>query len=143
MKVHHTGYYVTNIAEAVKTFEKLGYKVASNCVHDESRKISIQFLSHSSTGGKGGGGSEPLLELVEPDEDCTLFSKSVKKLGAHPYHICYECENFNDALKTLQTEGFLMIQPPKVAPAIDGRNVAFLYSDAIGLIELVEKEVTS
>ena len=90
-----------------------------------------------------GGGSEPLLELVEPDEDCTLFSKSVKKLGAHPYHICYECENFNDALKTLQTEGFLMIQPPKVAPAIDGRNVAFLYSDAIGLIELVEKEVTS
>lgn len=48
MKVHHVGYYVTNIAAAIKTFEKLGYQVASNCIHDETRKVSIQFLKHSS-----------------------------------------------------------------------------------------------
>ena len=135
MKIHHTGYFVTNMATAIKTFEKLGYQLASSCVHDEERKISVQFLSHSSM--KPGEGV--FLELVEPDEECTLFSKSVKKLGAHPYHICYECSNFYDTLTALQADGFLLVQPPKIAPAIDGRNVAFLYSDAIGLIELLEK----
>ena len=134
MKVHHIGYYVTDIAAAVEAFEKLGYQVESDCVHDESRKISIQFLTHSSASR---GGSR--LELVAPDEDCTLFSKAAKKLGARPYHICYECENFLDAVENLQADGFLMVQPPKIAPAIDGRNVAFLYNDKIGLIELLEK----
>lgn len=129
MKVHHIGYYVENIADAVAEFEKLGYQVSTDCVHDEARKIKIQFLMNAST----------LLELVAPDEDCTLFSKSAKKLGARPYHICYECENFFNKIEELQSNGFVMIQPPKVAPAIEGRNVAFLYSDTIGLIELVEK----
>lgn len=133
MKVHHTGYYVEDIAEAVKAFEKLGYDIASPCTHDESRKILIQFLN------KRGGGEDSLIELVKPDADCDLFSKSSKKLGARPYHICYECENFNETLKTLQGEGFFMLKPPQIAPAIGGRNVAFLYSNAIGLIELVEK----
>ena len=73
MKVHHTGYYVTNIAEAVKTFEKLGYKVASNCVHDESRKISIQFLSHSSTGGKGGVVQSLYLNLLNRTKIARCF----------------------------------------------------------------------
>lgn len=80
-----------------------------------------------------------LFELVTPDDDCNLFSKSSKKLGARPYHICYECENFFDKIEELQTQGFLLIQPPQIAPAIDNRNVAFLYSNSIGLIELVEK----
>ena len=136
MKVHHTGYYVKNISEAITEFKKLGYQVATDCVHDESRKISIQFLKHNSTRGRV---DNSLIELVAPDEDCEIFSKSSKKLGARPYHICYECENFFNKIEELQAEGFLLIQPPKVAPAIDGRNVAFLYSDAIGLIELVEK----
>lgn len=54
MKVHHTGYYVADIVAAVKTFEKLGYKIASECVHDETRKVSIQFLTHSSNVNGGG-----------------------------------------------------------------------------------------
>ena len=136
MKVHHTGYYVKDISEAITEFKKLGYQVATDCVHDESRKISIQFLSHNPTRG---GVEDTLIELVAPDKDCELFSKSSKKLGARPYHICYECENFFEKIEELQADGFLLIQPPKVAPAIDGRNVAFLYSGTIGLIELVEK----
>lgn len=110
MKVHHIGYYVENISEAIAEFQKLGYQIASDCVHDESRKISIQFLNHSSTRGGADGN---VIELVAPDEDCPLFSKSSKKLGARPYHICYECENFFEKLEELQAEGFLMIQPPE------------------------------
>ena len=54
MKVHHTGYYVTDMTAAIKTFEQLGYQVASNLVHDEERKVSIQFLVHSSMLSGGG-----------------------------------------------------------------------------------------
>jgi catechol 2,3-dioxygenase-like lactoylglutathione lyase family enzyme len=44
MKFHHIGYYVPNIMDAVSNFEKLGYKAVGDCVHDDSRRVTIQFL---------------------------------------------------------------------------------------------------
>lgn len=53
MKIHHVGYYVTDIDEARVDFQKLGYEIASPCVLDEDRNVFIQFL-HSEN-PRGGG----------------------------------------------------------------------------------------
>ena len=55
MKIHHIGYYVTDIDEAREAFQKLGYEIASPCVLDEDRKVFIQFL-HSENNMGGGAG---------------------------------------------------------------------------------------
>ena len=128
MKVHHVGYYVTDIDEARNEFLSLGYEKESECILDEERKITVQFLKNDTY----------RVELVAPAEGCTLFPKSIKKMGATPYHICYECADMEKTMNEWQGKGFMLVRPPSPAVAIANRRVAFLYSDAIGMIELVE-----
>ncbi len=128
MNIHHVGYYVKDIDEARKEFLSLGYVKESGCIFDEERKITVQFLKNATY----------RLELVAPAEGCTLFPKSMKKMGATPYHICYECADMEKTVKECQEKGFMLVRSPSPAVAIANRRVAFLYSDAIGMIELVE-----
>ena len=128
MKVHHVGYYVTDIDEARNEFLSLGYVKESDCIIDGERKITVQFLKNDTY----------RVELVAPAEGCALFPKSIKKMGATPYHICYECAEIEKAISEWQEQGCLLVRPPNPAVAIENRRVAFLYSDAVGMIELVE-----
>ena len=54
MKIHHIGYYVTNIDEARADFQKLGYAISSPCILDETRRVFIQFLESENNMGGGG-----------------------------------------------------------------------------------------
>ena len=132
MLVHHIGYLVNDIEQACTDFEKLGYYPISQCIFDADRKVFIQFLKLS----RGGGIK---IELIAPGEHCNLFPKKMRQLGSMPYHICYECNDFEKNIAKLQEEGFLLIREPQAAPAIDNRRVAFLYSESMGQIELLEK----
>lgn len=128
MKVHHIGYYVPDIEGAQKEFASLGYMPEGECTHDEERRVYIQFLRNDST----------LVELVAPAGGCTLFPKSMRKNGAAPYHICYECEDMDEEIKDWQKKGFLLLRSPSPAPAMQNRRVSFLYSGTTGMIEFVE-----
>lgn len=130
MKVHHIGYLVKNMSEAVVDFQLLGYTVSSEAVCDNLRDIDICFMSNNETN----------IELIVPHQSCKNFSSLRKKIGNAPYHICYISEDFENDLEVLQEKGFLLIDSPKPAVAISNRNVAFLMSDSIGLIELLEGE---
>lgn len=77
--------------------------------------------------------------MIEPAEGCEIFSKRFKNFGSMPYHICYECENLEEKIAKLTAGNFILIREPQIAPAIDNKRVAFLYSAAVGQIELVEK----
>ena len=63
----------------------------------------------------------------------------MKKVGATPYHICYECTDMESALDEWQQKGFLLVREPSSVPALENHRVAFLYNAAIGLIELLEE----
>ena len=129
MKVHHIGYFVDDIEEAKKNFQKLGWKNVSPCFFDELRKIFIQFMEMENN----------LVELISPGDGCTLFSKRLRNLGSTPYHICYKCENLDVKISELEKEGFMLIREPQIAPAIENCRVAFLYAMGVGQIELLEK----
>lgn len=129
MKVHHIGYFVDDMEEAKKNFQKLGWKDVSPCFFDELRKIFIQFMEMDNK----------LVELISPGEGCTLFPKRLRDLGSTPYHICYECENLDVKISELTNENFMLIREPQIAPAIENRRVAFLYATGVGQIELLEK----
>ena len=78
--------------------------------------------------------------MVEPAEGCTLFPPRLKKLGTMPYHICYECYDAEEKVLELRDAGFIFIRDFSPAPAIDNRRVAFMYSEGVGQIELLEEE---
>lgn len=129
IKTHHIGYLVKSMEDSRREFLNLGYTETAAVVYDESRKINICFLENAGV----------VVELVEPDEDCDFLKGLKKKIGVGAYHICYECDDFEKDIKRLSENGYLVVQEAAVAPAINGRKVAFLYAPDMGVIELLEK----
>lgn len=130
MKIHHVGYLVKHFDEAFSVFSDLGFRPDGPVTLDESRKIRIQFMSKDGV----------VIELVSPVSKDSAVGSLLKKTGASPYHICYESDNFQKDMESLEQKGYLRITEPAVAPAIEGNNVVFLVNPEIGLIEIVEKQ---
>lgn len=127
-KIHHTGYIVDNIQNAVETMKRLNYQIVQKTVYDEDRNIYICFIKNGNQ----------LIELIEPKDENAVTYKILVKTGPAPYHICYKVDNIEEACNTLKKEGFFPISKIEKASAM-GENckVIFLYSQTIGLIELV------
>lgn len=132
MRVHHIGYAVNNLEKSQVGFQRLGYhQIAERC-DDTERGVAIVFMKHSGTG--------ETVELVAPLNEESPVSGQLKKSNrmAVPYHICYEVSSLDIYVPWLKSRGFLPIDKPSVAPAIEGRRVTFLIQKDVGMIELVE-----
>lgn len=132
MKIHHVAYAVADIAAARRKMEYLGYQVSQPVRRDDNRNIMIEFMKHAQSG--------LCIELVEPDGEKNPVSGYLEKNNGMsvPYHICYETDNLETAIEEGRNQGFLLMQKPAPATAINGCRVAFLFSKDGGMIELVE-----
>ena len=129
MKVHHVGYAVKSIEDARKEFELLGFRCESETVLDNVRKVRILFMTNDTC----------RIELIEPNESGNPIESILKKVGSSPYHICYESEDIENDARLLKEKGFRVISDVSQAPALGNKNVCFLYSKDIGIIELVQE----
>ena len=126
--VHHVGYLVKSLPEAREHFLMLGYAVEGEAVFDQTRGVEIQFLEKDGY----------RVELVSPAVSDSVVSGLMKRFKNAPYHICYTVTALSGAIEALRESRFVMIDEPAPAPAIEGRRVCFLFSDRIGIIELLE-----
>lgn len=127
LKIHHIGYLVKKIDAAIRSFEALGYRVEQETVYDDIRKVDICFMT------KGGY----RIELVAPVSKDSVVYGLLKRYKNSPYHICYETEALEEDFQALTTGGFIAIDEPTPAPALQNRSVVFLTSPAMGMIELL------
>ena len=134
LTVHHVAYAVKNIEKAIAQFELLGYIRDGEICADLSRNLNIIFLSMGQTTVE----LVAVLDKEKPSPVDFLFSKKPYANGM-PYHICYNTSDIAASIEELRKNGFVVTQTSASAPAIGGRNVAFLYSSQIGIIELVEQ----
>ena len=128
MKVHHIGYLVKKIAKAASAFEALGYVRMGDPTHDEIRKVDILFLQKDGY----------MVELVSPYSPESVVAGLIKTYKNAPYHICYEAEDFAADIAKLESGGYIRIDEPTTAPAIEGRKVVFFMHPAMGMIEVLE-----
>lgn len=128
MDFHHLGIACEDIDETASHYIPMGY-TQSETVIDPLQNIKIAFLSHPSM---------PLIELLAPVDENSPVVEILKKNGTTPYHICYSVEDLDKTMKELRSSRYIIVSKPKVANAMGGRRVAFLYHKAVGLIELVE-----
>lgn len=128
MKIHHIGYLVDNIEVAASTFENLGFSKTSEIVEDTLREIYILFMDNSGY----------VIELIQPVNESSPVYKLRKKHRNSPYHICYETDDLQIETEKMVNSGqFVFLHPPQAASAIDNKLVAFLVSNEIGLIEII------
>lgn len=127
LKIHHIGYLVKKLDQAKQTFEALGYRIEQDTVYDDIRKVNICFLVKDGY----------RIELVSPVSPDSVVAGLIKKYKNAPYHICYETDSYEEDLSELTADGFLAIDTPTPAPAMNGRRVMFLTSAVAGMIELI------
>lgn len=127
LTVHHIGYLVKKIDKAKDAFTTLGYQIEQDTLRDEIRRVDICFLIKDGY----------RVELVSPYAEDSVVSGLMKRYKNSPYHICYETADFEASLADLTANGFIAIDTPTPAPALGNRDVVFLSSAALGMIELI------
>lgn len=134
IKVHHIGYLVKNIKEAILEFRRMGYLIEQDLMYDKLRNVDICLLKKDNY----------CIELVSPAQigggQGSVVDGLLKRYKNSPYHICYETDCFDADLQSFLAKGFLAVDIPMPAPALQGRKVVFLMSASIGMIELLETE---
>lgn len=131
MKVHHIGYLVDSVDQSIDAFRMLGYSLLGETIFDEDRQAFLALLRSDST----------VVELVQPVPHSPLLNLRAKFKNA-PYHICYTCADLEEECQSLRNKGFFPVREPEPAILFRNRRVCFMMHRQIGMIELLEDEMT-
>jgi methylmalonyl-CoA/ethylmalonyl-CoA epimerase len=126
-KIDHLGIAVTDLGEAVRTYEALGFAVEAS--HDvPTEKVRAAFLPVG----------ESHLELLEPTDPSSVIARFLeKRSGLH--HVCVLVEDIDAALAELKARGVPMLdETPRVGAG--GCRVAFVHPRGAAGVLLELKE---
>jgi methylmalonyl-CoA/ethylmalonyl-CoA epimerase len=131
LKVDHLGIAVKDLAQAVRAYEVLGFRVEST--HEvPTEKVRAAFLPVG----------ESHLELLEPTDPSSVIARFLeKRSGLH--HVCVLVEDIEVALRELRERGVpLLDETPRMGAG--GCRVAFVHPKGAGgvLLELKESSGT-
>jgi len=131
LRFHHLGVVVQRLDDMVDAYRSLfGYRVLSGPVTDPVQRVTVCFLGSDDP-------ASPTVELVCPaDRDSPVHGFLAKGIAA--YHVCYEVDDLDAALAEVRSRACVVVAPPAPAVAFDGRRIAWFYTPARQLIELVE-----
>lgn len=97
-KIDHIGIAVSDLKEAVATYERMGLKGSSiETVADMN--VRVAFFSVG----------ESRLELLEPISENSVIAKFLKKRGEGIHHVCMEVDDIAQVLKVLKQQNFGLI----------------------------------
>ena len=126
------GVAVPNLEKAAGQYENLfGYRMVSGPFNDPIQKVSVCFLKREVEG-------DYVLELVAPLSEESPIQRTLKK-GGGAYHLCYEVEALEEALAHCTSQGCVKVSDPVPAVAFGNRRIAWLFTPAQQLIELLER----
>lgn len=131
LKFHHIGIATSDINEAIKTYQNIGYDFDNMIYEDNKQDVKIAFLKLK---------NHPLIEIVAPLSINSHLNNIIKKISAGSYHTCYEVNDIEETLKFLRKKNFIIIKKPVEAIAFNNRKVSFLFNKDIGIVELLESE---
>ena len=128
LNVHHIGYLVKKINKAEEDFAKLGFECVKPVVYDPLTDADISFWEKDGY----------CVEFVSPKSENSVVFDLLKKFKNMPYHICYSSTDMTSDIEELSKKGYMVLDEPMEAVAIEGRKVCFLFSANSGMIELLE-----
>jgi len=130
--LHHVGVATENALLESKHWELFGLRTASDLVFDPAQRVNVLFLSDGRPGGT-------LIELVEPaSADAPV--NAILKTQNRFYHVCFEVDDLEQAVRDARSQGALIVQQPVKAAAYPGRRIAWCFTATRNLIELLERE---
>lgn len=130
MKLHHVGIVVNSINQSVGELGKyLNFETTSAIMPVGSQRVNICLLKVG----------EPFIELIEPASPDSAISEFAKS-GGGIHHLCFEVENIESELESLEQKGATILVTP--VRGFDERRIAFVdlntRNTKCGLVELLE-----
>jgi len=130
----HVGVAVPALGPAAESLASLfGYKVISGPFDDPIQRVKVNFLTTSAD-------DRVEVELIAPLGDDSPIRSMLGKGGGGAYHFCFETNDLDAALAHTQKHGCIVVSQPAPAVAFGGRRIAWIYTRARQLFELVEAE---
>lgn len=134
-KIDHVGIAVTDIEEAIKTYQGLGFKLTRR-ERIDSQKVETAFFQIG----------ESCIELIAATEPESLIAKFIRKNAGKGglQQLAIAVTNIEAELDRLRQKGFTLINETPV-PGAHGAKVAFVHpKDTEGvLLELCEHPTKS
>jgi methylmalonyl-CoA/ethylmalonyl-CoA epimerase len=125
----HLGVAVPDLERSLGDYRELfGYTLSSGPFDDPIQKVRVCFISR---------GNEPQIELIAPLTDDAPIRQLLAK-GGGAYHVCYEVDEMEAAITFLRGNKCMLISGPVPAVAFAGRRIAWFYTPARQLVEIVE-----
>ena len=129
--LHHVGYIVASVAEAVERWKSaLSVSSASEAFDDPIQKARVLFLEFAH-----GGTSIELVEPLTPDAPVARFLEK----GGGLHHVCFEVDDIEKHTTEMKAKGAMLIRRPKPAVAFDGRLIAWMLTTDKLLVEYLER----
>jgi methylmalonyl-CoA/ethylmalonyl-CoA epimerase len=133
LRLHHVGFIVASIEEALSGFERsLNAVATTGKIHDPLQKVNVLFLRVAPDYAR--------IELVEPSGADSPVQRFLQQ-GGGMNHLCYEVEDIEASLRAMKEQKSLIISRPKPAVAFEGRRVAWAMTREKLLVELLEVEL--
>ena len=132
LRFSHLGVAVPDIGQALSVYQEIfGYIVLSGPFDDPVQRVSVLFIG---TGIPG----DLIIELVAPLGPDSPVNGPLAK-GAGAYHVCYEVDDIDQTLADVRARGCVVLSRPVPAVAFEGRRIAWFYTPARQLVEVVEQ----
>jgi methylmalonyl-CoA/ethylmalonyl-CoA epimerase len=134
-KLLHVGVAVPSLASTTESLGTLfGYKVVAGPFDDPIQKVTVNFLAKSDR-------DIAEIELIAPLTEDSPITSILSKGGGVAYHLCLETNDIDKALEHVKKNGCIIVASPVPAVAFGGRRIAWIYTKARQLFELVEADV--
>ena len=131
MKIEHIGIAVSDMEQAVKTYEQL---LQTPCYKKEqvaSEGVETAFFQLA----------DSKIELLEASNEASPIAKFLSKNGPGFHHVAFEVENMEAEIERLQAAGFQLIHEIAKDGA-DNKRIAFLHPKSTGslLVEICQEK---
>jgi methylmalonyl-CoA/ethylmalonyl-CoA epimerase len=118
--VHHVAFAVTDLDEAVRTYEQLfGARIE---LRDRMEDQGVEAVYLRVGDGR--------IELVTPLADDTPVGRFLAKRGPGMHHIAFEVSDVGKAIADLSGAGVEMVDS-EPRPGLAGREVTFVHPDSL------------
>lgn len=131
-KLLHVGVAVPSLSPTTESLTDLfGYRVISGPFDDPIQKVTVNFLTTAPS-------DIAEIELIAPLTEDSPIRSMLKKNSGGAYHLCFETNDIDKALEHAVKNGCMIVSQPVPAVAFQGRRIAWIYTSARQLFELVE-----
>ncbi len=127
---HHIGLALRQDGDAITFLKGLNYEIGEQ-VFDPEQNVHLRLCTSSNA---------PAVEIITPGEGDGPLTPILKKYDQLFYHSCYETQDLEKSLESLEEASLrvLPVSPPTPAILFGGRKVSFHTITGFGLIEILE-----